>query len=170
MTTSCRGCVCELWEWYCNSDRSPTGFTSQPGQVDLTLPSCLGCRVQSHRSVPSSVVLVSTCVGSSVLSSQGHTLLIGFFGELIWSKPVHGRLCPSLMYPRAHDDPVSWAKHRLWFFLDGCLRSVCLCALAGAVSMACPWFVWGRNGSGGSPKQRKPDESNALCLGEHCGP
>ena len=47
---------------------------------------------------------------------------------------------------------------------------VCLCALADGVSMACPWSVWGRNGSGGSPKQRKPDESNALCLGEHCGP
>ena len=48
----------------------------------------------------------------------------------------------------------------------------CLCALADDVSMACPWFAWGRNGSGGSPqppKQRKPDESNALCSGVHCG-
>ena len=100
--------------------------------------------------------------------------MIGFFGELIWSKQVHGRLYPSLMYPRARDEGrsrhVSWAKHRLWFFLDGCLCSVCLCALACAVSMACP-CVRGRNGSGGSPKppkQRKPDESNALCLGARC--
>ena len=42
---------------------------------------------------------------------------------------------------------------------------VCLCALADGLSMACPWFTWGRNGSGGSPKQREPDESNALCFG-----
>ena len=47
-----QGCVCDLWEWYCNSDRSPTGLTSQPGQVDLALTPCLGCCLKPHRSLP----------------------------------------------------------------------------------------------------------------------
>ena len=65
---------------------------------------------------------------SSVLSSQGHILLIGFFGDFFGN----GLLYPSLMNPRARD--VSWAKHRLLgaSWMDS---SLCLCALVF------PWLV-----------------------------
>ena len=88
-------------------------------------------------------MLVSDCVGSSVLSSQGHTLLIGFFGELIWSKPVHGRLYPSLMTPRARDDPVSCAKHRLLVLRGWLPTQLSVCALSQALF---PWLVLGLSG------------------------
>ena len=94
---------------------------------------------------------------SSVLSSQGHTLLIGFFGDFFGNGLLH----PSLMDPRARD--ASWAKHRLlgWIAL-----SLCLCALAcvfHGLSLCRKKWKWRV-----TSLQRKPDESNASCLGEHC--
>ena len=112
------------------------------------------------------------CVGSSVLSSDGHTLLIGFFGEFFGETQFFKAVCiHSLTSPRARDELVSCAKHRLGVLLGWLPVQSSVCALSQTVF---PWlvlgFTWGRNGSGGSPKQRQPDESNALCLGEHCGP
>ena len=90
---------------------------------------------------------------SSVLSSQGHILLIGFFGDFFGNDLLYR----SLMDPRARD--VSWAKHRLLgaSWMDS---SLCLCALVF------PWLVLviGRNGSGGSSPYKESLTSRTRCV------
>ena len=156
-------------EWYCNSDSfqgvfpcTGSGLASVTGpqlvslnQVDLTsqlYPGSIPCTISlpCPRGHPS--------MRSSVLSSRGHILLIGFFGDFFMAFCSH-----PLMDPRARD--VSWAKHRLLgaSWMDS---SLCLCALAcvfHGLSLSRKKWKWRV-----VPLQRKPDESNALCLGEHC--
>ena len=78
---------------------------------------------------------------SSVLSSQGHTLLIGFFGDFFGN----GLQYPSLMDPRARDERV--CRNIGFLVLLGWI-ALSVCALSHALSMACPCV--GRHGRGGS--------------------
>ena len=120
-----------------NSDRSPTCFTSQPGQVDWTLTPCL-CWTP-HRCLPLSCG-ADVRLASSVLSSPRHILLIGFFGDFFWEKPSSSRPSVSirLRRPRARDERC--AKHRLVeYFLDSCLGSR-LFVRSRRFFMACPWI------------------------------
>ena len=54
------------------------------------------------------------------------------------------------------------------YFLDGCLGKSSVCAL----SPMFPWLVLGEEMEvvRSHPHRVNHDESNALCLGEHCGP
>ena len=132
------GRVCETGgSGIANSDRSPTCFTSQPGQVDWTLTPCL-CWTP-HRCLPLSCG-ADVRLASSVLSSPRHILLIGFFGDFFWEKPSSSRPSVSirLRRPRARDERC--AKHRLVeYFLDSCLGSR-LFVRSRRFFMACPWI------------------------------
>ena len=122
-----------------NSDRSPTCFTSQPGQVDINTLSLF--ETPSPSTLDSvMLMLMPDCVASSVLSSPRHILLIGFFGDFFWEKPSSSRPSVSirLRRPRARDERC--AKHRLVeYFLDSCLGSR-LFVRSRRLFMACPWI------------------------------
>jgi len=130
-----------LAKWTCHRIPSHVFLGPSPSQSALT---CLKS------------LLASVFVCAFLTRTHPTKILIGFFGDLIWSRRARCHLYPSVMSPRApgkgRSRHVSWANHRLWFFLDGCLRSF----IPGFVRsrMRFPWLVlvWGRNGSGWVPQ------------------
>ena len=102
------------------------------------------------------------CVGLSVLSSHGHTLLIGFFGDFFGETQFFKAVCiHPLMSPRARDEPC--AKHRLGVLLGWLPGQSSVCALSQTVF---PWLVLGLPGE--EMEVAGPPNSESLTSRTRC--
>ena len=88
--------VCEWWEWYCKTVTGPQLYlTAWPSGLDINTLSRVSFETPSRSTLDSvMLMLMPDCVASSVLSSPGHILLIGFFGDFFWGRnPVLKDVC-----------------------------------------------------------------------------